>query len=103
MASHVEHEKSDYSTNSENALTRQVTVQMSAEQYEKLFFQPTPARGDLAKRLGNPTLLGVLGFLIPYTTTMMTLMQWKGTSAATCKQSKRYSESWFSLLMSRFC
>ena len=79
--SHIEHEKLEHSTSGENGtLTRQVTIQMSPEQYEQLFFQPTPARGDLSKRLGNPTLLGVLGFLIPYTTTMMSLMQWKGTS-----------------------
>lgn len=38
---------------SDNPLSRQVTVQMSPEQYEKLFFQPTPARGDLARRLGT--------------------------------------------------
>ncbi|KAL9076671.1 MAG: hypothetical protein Q9157_003588 [Trypethelium eluteriae] len=81
--SHIEHEKLETTTSSENGtLQRQVTVQMSPEQYEKLFFQPTPARGDLAKRLGNPTLLGVLGFLIPYTTTMMSLMQWKGTNVS---------------------
>ena len=36
-------------------LTRQVTLQLSPEQYEKLFFTPTPARGEtqLAKKLGT--------------------------------------------------
>lgn len=35
-------------------LTRQVTVQLSPEQYERLFFQPSaPRRGDLAKRFGQ--------------------------------------------------
>lgn len=34
-------------------LSRQVTVQLSPEQYERLFFQPSaPRRGDLAKRFG---------------------------------------------------
>jgi hypothetical protein len=33
-------------------LVRQVTVQMTSEQYERLFFQPSPPRGDFAKRLG---------------------------------------------------
>lgn len=34
-------------------LSRQVTVQLSSEQYERLFFQPSaPRRGDLAKRFG---------------------------------------------------
>ena len=35
-------------------LSRQVTVQLSSEQYERLFFQPSsPRRGDLAKRFGT--------------------------------------------------
>jgi hypothetical protein len=34
-------------------LERQVTVQMSSEQYERLFFQPSAPRGDFAKRLGT--------------------------------------------------
>ena len=34
-------------------LSRQVTVQLSSEQYERLFFQPSaPHRGDFAKRFG---------------------------------------------------
>lgn len=34
-------------------LSRQVTVQLSPEQYERLFFQPSaPRRGDFAKRFG---------------------------------------------------
>ncbi len=36
-----------------NELTRQVTLQLSAEQYERLFFQPNAAKGDLARRLGK--------------------------------------------------
>lgn len=35
-------------------LSRSMTVQLSPEQYERLFFQPTAAKGDLAKRLGRP-------------------------------------------------
>ena len=35
-------------------LSRQVTVQLSPEQYERLFFAPgPPRRGDLAKRFGR--------------------------------------------------
>ena len=38
-------------------LSRQVTVQLSPEQYERLFFQPSaPRRGDLAKRFGTFSL-----------------------------------------------
>lgn len=62
-------------------LDRQITMQLSSDQYERLFFQPTGAKGDLAKRLGNPTLLGVLGFLIPYTSTIFCLLQFKGSDS----------------------
>jgi len=65
----------------EPALTRSMTVTLSPEQYERLYFQPTEAKGDLAKRLGNPTLLGVLGFLIPFSSTMFCLLQFKGSDS----------------------
>ncbi|MCJ1305555.1 hypothetical protein MMC08_008369 [Hypocenomyce scalaris] len=77
MAANENIEKSAASNG--NPLSRQVTVQMSPEQYERVFFQPTPARGDLARRLGNPTLLGVLGFLIPFNTTILCLLQLRGS------------------------
>ncbi|KAF2127851.1 hypothetical protein P153DRAFT_387579 [Dothidotthia symphoricarpi CBS 119687] len=63
-------------------LSRQVTVQLSSEQYERLFFQPSaPSRGDLAKRFANPTLLGLIGFLIPYTSTILILCGFQGAVA----------------------
>lgn len=65
-------------------LSRQMTVAITPEQYERLFFQPTPARGDLSKRLGNPTLLGLLGFLIPYQATIFCLLGWQNTGL-TCE------------------
>lgn len=84
----------DKASNGES-LTRQVTLQLSPEQYERLFFQPSaPARGDLAKRLGNPTLLGTMGFLIPFTTTMMVLLQWRGSGPASFNS---ISGSWYFL------
>jgi len=39
-------------------LLRQMTVSLSPEQYERLFFQPTAAKGDLAKRLGTSISAG---------------------------------------------
>jgi len=63
-------------------LSRQVTYSLTQEQYERLFFQPSAAKGDLAKRLGNPTLLGLCGFLIPFTTVVMSAMQWRGTDSS---------------------
>lgn len=63
-------------------LSRQVTVALSPEQYERLFFQPSaPRRGDLAKRFANPTLLGLVGFLIPYTSTILILCGFQGSVA----------------------
>lgn len=44
------------STNSNDGgpLSRQMTVTLSSEQYERLFFQPgAPRHGDLAKRFGT--------------------------------------------------
>lgn len=38
-------------------LSRQITLQLNADQYERLFFQPTSAKGDLAKRLGRFPIL----------------------------------------------
>jgi len=54
-------------------------VTMSPDQYERLFFTPAgPAKGDFAKRLGNPTLLGLICFLVPYTSTIFILLGWGG-------------------------
>ena len=51
----VEHEMVEDNGSGNGApLGRQVTVTMSPDQYERLFFQPSaPARGDLAKRFGK--------------------------------------------------
>jgi hypothetical protein len=52
----IDHEMSEHNgVNLANGspLSRQVTVALSPEQYERLFFQPSaPRRGDLAKRFG---------------------------------------------------
>lgn len=66
-----------------SALNRQITLNLSPDEYERLFFQPNAPRGDLSKRLANPTLLGLLGFLIPYTSTMFILLGWRGSAAPT--------------------
>jgi uncharacterized protein len=100
-------------------LNRQYTVSLTPDQYERLFFQPTAPKGDLAKTLGNPTwvalrgwfhgvepqgqwtnillfvrfvirdyeaeqvvrLLGLLGFLVPFSSTMFCLLNFQGASA----------------------
>jgi uncharacterized protein len=78
----VRHHHDKELNDSDNSLTRNMTLQLSPEQYERLFFQPTSAKGDLAKRLGNPTLLGTMGFLIPFTTTVLCCLQWRGAGPA---------------------
>lgn len=82
MSSDSIHEKMEMNNGHLENLSRQLTVQISPEQYEKLYYQPTQAKGDLAKRLGNPTLLGVCGFLIPFQTTMFCILGWRGASVA---------------------
>jgi len=72
----------DHAMNNGNGapLTRETTTMtLSNEQYERLFFQPNkPRHGDFAKRFANPSLLGLIGFLIPYTSTILTLCQFQG-------------------------
>lgn len=51
----IEHTTTNEYANSGNGspLTRQMTVALTPEQYERLFFQPEgPRRGDLSKRFG---------------------------------------------------
>lgn len=63
-------------------LSRQMSVQLTAEQFERLYLQPggTAAKGDAAKRYGNPTPLGVASFLLCLTPFSAFLMGWAGTS-----------------------
>lgn len=56
-AAKIDHEMTEHNgvnlTSNGSPLSRQVTVALSPEQYERLFFQPSaPRRGDLAKRFG---------------------------------------------------
>jgi hypothetical protein len=52
-ASESKHSVVEKSSHGHNDLARQVTLQLNADQYERLFFQPSAAKGDLAKRLGT--------------------------------------------------
>lgn len=69
-------------------LSRQISVQLTSEQFERLYLQPggQAAKGDLAKRFGNPTALGILSFVMCLTPFSCLLMGWHGattTDAAT--------------------
>lgn len=56
-----------------------MTVQLTPEQYERLFLQPggIPSKGDLSQRFANVTLLGIVSFLIALHPTAMVLMRWR--------------------------
>jgi hypothetical protein len=77
----TEHKGLDIASNG-SPLSRRVAVTLSPEQYERLFLQPSaPRRGDLANRFANPTLLGLIGFLVPYTSTILILCGFQGAVA----------------------
>ena len=52
MSDDVANEKA-FTAQGDNTLSRQITMSLSPDQYERLFFQPTASKGDLAKRLGT--------------------------------------------------
>ncbi|KAF5334868.1 hypothetical protein D9758_014279 [Tetrapyrgos nigripes] len=58
-------------------------VQLTPEQYEKLFLQPggRAPQGTFALRFGNPTPLPILGYLLCLTPTACYLMQWGGADS----------------------
>lgn len=58
------------------------TVMMSPELFEKLYLQPiTNVKGDLRKTFGNPTPLGLMGFVISLTPIACCMMGWHGSGA----------------------
>ncbi|KAF5334845.1 hypothetical protein D9758_014280 [Tetrapyrgos nigripes] len=58
-------------------------VQLTPEQYEQLFLQPggRASIGTLSQRLGNPTPLAILAYLLCLTPTACFLMGWGGSDA----------------------
>ncbi|KAM0745721.1 hypothetical protein T439DRAFT_330454 [Meredithblackwellia eburnea MCA 4105] len=74
-------------------IARQISVQLTPEQFERLYLQPggQAAKGDLAKRFGNPTPLGVASFLLCLTPFSCLLMNWGGsTTTSAIVQSGAY-------------
>lgn len=63
---------------------RQISVTLTPEQFEQLYLQPggVGGKGDLSKRLGNPTPLGIVGFLLSLTPFSVYLMNFGSTTAA---------------------
>ncbi|KAI9678340.1 MAG: hypothetical protein M1817_006286 [Caeruleum heppii] len=52
---------------------------ISPEVFEKMYLSPeTPVKGDLRKTFGNPTPLGLLGYLLSLSPLACDLMGWRG-------------------------
>jgi len=65
-------------------LGRQISVSLSPEQFEALYLQPggVGGKGDLSKRFGNPTPLGIAGFLLSLTPLSIYLMNFGSTTSS---------------------
>jgi len=85
MAAHQAHEKLPPSehdqTGNGGAFTRQLSVSLTNEQFEKLYLQPggTQSRRSFARYFGNPTSIGLIGFNVCLWPVSMYLMGF-GTS-----------------------
>ena len=56
------------------------TVTMTPELFEKLYLGPqNNVKGDLRKTFGNPTPLGLVGFIVALTPLACCLMGWRGS------------------------
>jgi len=67
-------------------LTRQISVQLTNQQFERLYLQPggvgAPRQEDFTKRFGNPTPLGLAAFCICLSPMTCYLMGFMGASGA---------------------
>lgn len=55
------------------------TVMMSPDLFERLYLQPmNNVKGDLRKTFGNPTPLGLLGFVLGLTPLACSFIGWRG-------------------------
>lgn len=65
-------------------LGRSLSVVLTKEQFEKLYLQPSIKSSSQAanlKTFGNPTIIGIICFLLSFTPTSCLLMGWRGASA----------------------
>ncbi|BFZ54116.1 hypothetical protein PYCC9005_001148 [Savitreella phatthalungensis] len=84
--------KSDGSNGAE--LTRVGTnVTLTQEQFERLFLSPTRSAGgsQLRATFGNPTPLGLVGFLLSLTPLSCVLMGWRGATSAVVQTGAYYA------------
>ena len=79
MSSDITVDKSDDSLNRMKT-AESVFLPISRETFEKLYLSPKHpfVEGDLRKKLGNPTPICLMGFLIASTPHACMLMGWRG-------------------------
>ncbi|KAI9375061.1 GPR1/FUN34/yaaH family-domain-containing protein [Aspergillus egyptiacus] len=79
MSSDITTDKSDETLNRMKT-AESVFLPISRENFEKLYLSPKhpSVAGDLRKKLGNPTPICLMGFLIASTPNAMMLMGWRG-------------------------
>jgi len=65
-------------------IAKQLSIQLTNEQFERLYLTPggQSSKGDLAKRLGNPTALGIISFLLCLTPVSCFLMGFGDSNAS---------------------
>ncbi|EPQ28637.1 uncharacterized protein PFL1_03940 [Pseudozyma flocculosa PF-1] len=66
-------------------LNRQISVMLTQQQFEQLYLQPqikSSAQAQNIKTFGNPTIIGIISFLLSFSPTTVCLMGWHGTTSA---------------------
>ncbi|GHJ85502.1 hypothetical protein NliqN6_1904 [Naganishia liquefaciens] len=78
------HQSPDFIGATGGALGRQISVQLTPEQFERLYLQPggvgASRQEDLTKRFGNPTVLGLAVFLVTLTPLSCYFMGFMGST-----------------------
>jgi uncharacterized protein len=60
------------------SLDQQVTLNLTQDQIRKAFLPVLATKRRFNQAPRQPNILGTMGFLIPFTTTMICLLQWRG-------------------------
>lgn len=64
-----------------NKVQTMASIQMTPEMFEKLYLSPqTKTSNDLVRRVGNPTPIALIGFVLATTPLSMDLMKWRGAA-----------------------
>lgn len=64
-----------------NKVQTTASIQLSPEMFEKLYLSPpTKTSNDMVRRVGNPTPIALIGFVLATTPLSMDLMKWRGAA-----------------------